>query len=166
MTIREYYVQRREAELPVFMEVFKALPEGELDYKPADKSPTAKEIAWIMTRQLKSCIEIVANGKTEWEESEAPSWDQVLEKFETWSNELTERASRMSDDDWNRKAEFYYQGKMMRNDPVGPFLWAMLFDEIHHRGQLSAYLRPMGGTVPAIYGPSADAKPKSMAMIS
>ena len=26
----------------------------------------------------------------------------------------------------------------------------------HHRGQLSAYLRPMGGTVPAIYGGSAD----------
>jgi len=47
MTIREYYVQRREAELPVFMEVFRALPEGRLDYKPADKSPTAKEIAWI-----------------------------------------------------------------------------------------------------------------------
>ena len=54
MTLREYYVQRREAELPVFMEVFKALPEGELDYKPADESPTAKQIAWIMTRQLKS----------------------------------------------------------------------------------------------------------------
>lgn len=166
MTIREYYVQRREAELPVFMEVFRALPEGKLDYKPADKSPTAKEIAWIMTRQLKSCIEIVADGKTEWDDSEAPSWDEVLEKFETWSNELTEQASRMSDDDWGRKAEFYYQGKLMRNDPIGPFLWAMLFDEIHHRGQLSAYLRPMGGNVPAIYGPSADAKPKSMAMIS
>jgi hypothetical protein len=37
MTIREYYVQRRKIELPVFMEVFKALPEGELDYKPADQ---------------------------------------------------------------------------------------------------------------------------------
>jgi uncharacterized damage-inducible protein DinB len=27
---------------------------------------------------------------------------------------------------------------------------------VHHRGQLSTYLRPMGGTVPGIYGPSAD----------
>jgi uncharacterized damage-inducible protein DinB len=27
---------------------------------------------------------------------------------------------------------------------------------VHHRGQLSTYLRPMGGKVPAIYGPSAD----------
>ncbi len=31
-----------------------------------------------------------------------------------------------------------------------------LFDAIHHRGQLSVYLRPMGSKVPSIYGPSAD----------
>ncbi|HZL66321.1 MAG TPA: DinB family protein, partial [Candidatus Limnocylindrales bacterium] len=31
-----------------------------------------------------------------------------------------------------------------------------LFDAIHHRGQLTVYIRPMGGKVPAIYGPSAD----------
>jgi len=34
--------------------------------------------------------------------------------------------------------------------------WGFLFDHIHHRGQLSTYLRPMGSTVPQIYGPSAD----------
>jgi len=42
--------------------------------------------------------------------------------------------------------------------PVGQFLWLILFDGIHHRGQLSAYMRPMGGTVPSIYGPSADSR--------
>jgi len=35
-------------------------------------------------------------------------------------------------------------------------LWGFLFDAIHHRGQLSSYLRPMGAKVPSIYGPSAD----------
>jgi uncharacterized damage-inducible protein DinB len=37
-------------------------------------------------------------------------------------------------------------------------MWDFFFDAIHHRGQLSTYLRPMGGTVPSIYGPSADSK--------
>jgi uncharacterized damage-inducible protein DinB len=32
----------------------------------------------------------------------------------------------------------------------------MLRHSAHHRGQLSAYLRAMGGKVPSIYGPSAD----------
>jgi len=35
--------------------------------------------------------------------------------------------------------------------------WLIVREEIvHHRGQISTYLRPMGSTVPQIYGPSAD----------
>lgn len=48
----------------------------------------------------------------------------------------------------------------MMESPVGEFLWYLFFDAIHHRGQLAAYLRPMGGKVPAIYGPSADTRAK------
>jgi hypothetical protein len=33
--------------------------------------------------------------------------------------------------------------------------WSFLFD-IVHRGQITTYLRPMGSTVPQVYGPSAD----------
>ena len=39
---------------------------------------------------------------------------------------------------------------------MGDFLWYLFFDAIHHRGQLSTYIRPMGGQVPSIYGPSGD----------
>ena len=39
---------------------------------------------------------------------------------------------------------------------LGEMLWGFLFDAIHHRGQLSSYLRPMGAKVPSIYGPSGD----------
>ncbi len=39
---------------------------------------------------------------------------------------------------------------------AGRMVWFTLFDLIHHRGQLSTYIRPMGGKVPSIYGPSAD----------
>ena len=38
----------------------------------------------------------------------------------------------------------------------------LLFDALHHRGQLSVYLRPMGGKVPSIYGPSADTAPAAI----
>ena len=59
---------------------------------------------------------------------------------------------------WSAVAQFSYGGKVVSEQPVGQFLWYIHFDAIHHRGQLSAYLRPMGGTVPAIYGPSADSR--------
>jgi len=38
----------------------------------------------------------------------------------------------------------------------GDILWMALHDMIHHRGQLSVYIRIAGGKVPSIYGPSAD----------
>jgi uncharacterized damage-inducible protein DinB len=41
-------------------------------------------------------------------------------------------------------------------DSIGEMVWGFLFDEVHHRGQLSTFLRPIGGKVPSIYGPSAD----------
>jgi uncharacterized damage-inducible protein DinB len=50
-------------------------------------------------------------------------------------------------------------GVVILQQPLGQILWLFLFDGIHHRGQLSAYLRPMGATVPSIYGPSADTTP-------
>ncbi len=46
--------------------------------------------------------------------------------------------------------------EILLKDTVGGLLWIALFDVIHHRGQLSTYIRPMGGRVPSIYGPSAD----------
>jgi uncharacterized damage-inducible protein DinB len=40
--------------------------------------------------------------------------------------------------------------------PASPLAWSFLFDIVHHRGQISTYLRPMGAKVPSIYGPSGD----------
>ena len=36
------------------------------------------------------------------------------------------------------------------------FLAMTVKHSVHHRGQLSAYLRSMGGKIPSIYGPSGD----------
>ena len=43
----------------------------------------------------------------------------------------------------------------MKN-PAIVYMNFALVHGVHHRGQLSGYLRPMGGTVPSIYGGSAD----------
>jgi uncharacterized damage-inducible protein DinB len=43
-------------------------------------------------------------------------------------------------------------GEMTRME----WLWFLLHDEIHHRGQFSVYLRMADAKVPSIYGPTAD----------
>lgn len=158
MTLREFYLERRKAETPVFLSVLKSLPADHLSYKPHDRCPAAEQLVWTITWELKACLDVVKKNQTEWQTQSPPPLHEMLELFERWSNELADLVSKMDEASWNRVAQFYYQGKMVSEQPAGQFLWMILFDSIHHRGQLTAYLRPMGGTVPAIYGPSADSK--------
>jgi uncharacterized damage-inducible protein DinB len=66
-------------------------------------------------------------------------------------------AGALSDADWQRPARLLLNGKPEWETTRGRMAWGLLLDLIHHRGQLSVYLRPMGARVPAIYGPSGDA---------
>ena len=158
MTLREFYLERRRAEVPVFLSVLKAVPADHLSYKPHDRSPSAEQIVWTVTSELRACLDAVTHYKAEWKAEPPRPLREMVDLFERWSNELTDVVASMDEASWNRVAQFYYDGKVVSEQPVGQFLWFILFDAIHHRGQLSAYLRPMGGTVPAIYGPSADSR--------
>ena len=155
MTLREFYLKRAKAEFPVFLKVLKALPK-DLSYKPHDRSPSAEQLVWIVTSELKACIDVVDTGKSEWAESKPPSLDEMIGMYEKWSNELVDKVSKMDAAAEQRNAQFFYQGMVVMERPTVEFLWDFMFDAIHHRGQLSAYIRPMGGKVPSIYGPSAD----------
>ena len=158
MTSREFYLERRRAELPVFLSVLRSLPADRLDYQPHDRSPSARQLVWTLANELSSCIGAATDFKAEWNTRPAPAFDEMVRLFEQWSNELTDRVSKMDDAAWDRVSQFYYGGKLVSEQPVGQFLWFIMFDAIHHRGQLTAYLRPMGARVPAIYGPSGDSR--------
>ena len=81
-----------------------------------------------------------------------------IEVFEKNYAGLEERVGKMDDAGWTKNGVFKSGGRVVREMPTDEFLWMLFFDAIHHRGQLAAYIRPMGGKVPAIYGPSADSK--------
>ena len=158
MSTRQFFLERRKAELPVFLKVLRALPADRLDYRPHERSPSAEQLVWTLANELRSCVEAATEGRTEWRIEPAPGLDQMLEIFEQTYQELIRIVEAMDDQAWERPAQFFFNGKMVSEQPVSQFLWMILFDAIHHRGQISTYLRPMGGTVPAIYGPSADSR--------
>ncbi|MBO0800482.1 MAG: DinB family protein [Blastocatellia bacterium] len=161
MTLREFYLERLKAEVPVFLRVLKAVPKDQLSYKPHERSPSAEQLVWTITAEQRACLDVVDEYKTEWKNIPTPPLEEMLEKYEQWSDELIKRVSQVDEESWDRMAQFYYEGKVVFEQQLGAFLWFILFDTIHHRGQLSAYLRPMGSKVPSIYGPSAD-EPASM----
>ena len=156
MTNREFYLQRQRAEFPAFMRVLKALPDNQLDYRPHERSPTATQLVWLLTGELRTGLDAVINNAAEWRILPPPSMSEMVARFEGWSQELIDRVSEMSDASWERVARFYFRGTLALQQPVGTFLWLNLFDAIHRRGQLSAYLHPMAAGVPTIYEPPAS----------
>jgi uncharacterized damage-inducible protein DinB len=155
MTLRDFYLKRAKAEFPVFLKVLRALPE-DLSYKPHDRSPSAEQLAWTVTNEMKALNDVVDTGKCEWADSKPPSRNEMISMFEKLSTELLDKVAALDAAAQERKAEFLFHGKVVMEKPTVEFLWDFMFDAIHHRGQLSAYLRPMGAKVPSIYGPSAD----------
>ena len=157
MTNREFCIARREAEYPAFVRVLKALPQGRLDYKPDPKSRTAAELAWVMAAEEAALVSLLDKGVVEWKESKPPgSVDEIVKAYEGNAAAVNERIKGLDDTGWEKKAKFLMSEGGAWETTIGEFAWGFLFDAIHHRGQLSTYLRPMGGKVPSIYGPSAD----------
>src|SRR6185295_15304562 len=84
MTLRDFYLKRAKAEFPVFLKVLRALPK-DLSYKPHDRSPSAEQLVWTVTNELKALIDVVETGKSEWEDSKPPSLDEMIGMFDKWS---------------------------------------------------------------------------------
>jgi len=158
-TLREFYMERRKAELPIFLKVLRALPADRMDYRPHERSPSAQQLVWTLTNELSTCVTVAREHQGEWKTDPAPPVEEMIAMFERYANELVDVVAAMDDEAWDKPAKFYYGGKMVNEQPASGFLWMIHFDSIHHRGQLTTYLRPMGSKVPAIYGPSGDERP-------
>jgi uncharacterized damage-inducible protein DinB len=111
------------------------IPEGS-DYRPDPKSRTAQEIAWQIV----------------WSPPLLPAtMQEVRDAYEKQRAGMAQRWKALPAERWDGTLEFFGSQR-----PASPMAWSFLFDIVHHRGQITTYLRPMGSTVPQIYGPSRD----------
>ena len=160
---REFFIQRWEQEYPAFVRVFKALPADRLDYRPHPRSRSAGELLAFLVSAQQGCIELCKSPKSaysslRWHEpGRFGARDEMIATYERDHEALAAQLRTLDDDGWHDPA-WMVRGtqEMLLRNTVGGLLWIALFDSVHHRGQLSTYIRPMGGKVPSIYGPSAD----------
>jgi uncharacterized damage-inducible protein DinB len=133
------------------LKVLARIPEGS-DYRPDPKSRTAQQIAWQIVCEERMIIEALEGGKAEWSPSPMPAtMKEMVDAYEEQCAALDRRWNALPAARWNGTIEFFG-----RQRPAAPMAWSFLFDIVHHRGQITTYLRPMGSTVPQVYGPSGD----------
>src|SRR5688572_29992364 len=145
------FIKFWEHESTTTRKVIARIPEGS-DYRPDPKSRTAAEIAWQIVCEERMIIEALESGKAEWAPPPMPAtMKEVLEEYERQSEEILRRWAALPAERWEGQLEFFGSQR-----PASPMAWSFLFDIVHHRGQITTYLRPMGAKVPQIYGPSGD----------
>jgi uncharacterized damage-inducible protein DinB len=159
MDSREFYVARRKAEHKAFVKVLKAIPEDKQSYKPDPKARSAAELAWVLASEEAALQTLLETGVTKWKDTPPPARvADSIAAYEKSAAAVIDGVSKLDAAGWEKKGKFVMEGMPDWEAPIGEFVWGFLFDMIHHRGQLSTYLRPMGSKVPAIYGPSADSQ--------
>ena len=159
MTSREAFLETWKMESATTQRVLDAVPNAKLDYRPDPKSRTGLELAAHVAGHGPILTALVETGRIGGGPMPAPkSLKEAVGVFGASLPKLEKLIQGTDDKTWDTRMSgiFGPDGKAMMQAPLGTMVWFLFYDLVHHRGQLCAYLRAMGGKVPSVYGPSAD----------
>ncbi|MHB1688498.1 MAG: DinB family protein [Ignavibacteriaceae bacterium] len=154
MITKENLLKLFRKEFATTLKVMRAFPEDKLDFAPHERSQTAKRTMSTFIFEMFFMESYVFGGKLDRAafQNYAPGDLQTLiADFEKHTSNVISKLGNLPDEEMKKIVEF--AGAKI---PVDEFMLMMLLDQIHHRGQMSVYIRLAGGKVPSIYGPSAD----------
>jgi uncharacterized damage-inducible protein DinB len=153
--LHQVYLPQIKHEQKTTSRVLAAVPSDKGDFKPHADSMGALQLAWHIASADCFFLNGVAAGKFE-SGGPMPESIKTPQDVVRWFDENFPKAvaalSALKGDELTRIIDFHGVFQL----PAVAYVGLMNNHSIHHRGQLSAYLRPMGAKVPAIYGGSAD----------
>ena len=136
--------------------VIEAIPLDKGDYRPEGVARTALELAWHIAASENRFLDAVASGEFNLSPNPRPESVRTSADIAAWYADSFaknfQRLEKLSSEQLLKPVDF--RGILFM--PAIAYLQLGLNHSIHHRGQLSTYLRPMGGKVPSIYGESYD----------
>jgi uncharacterized damage-inducible protein DinB len=159
-TALNHLLAQFEREQATTMRVLKALPKEKSELRPAPMCKTARELAWMFVLEQGAAEKGLTSG-FDWSKPPAfppppEAYGEVLATLEKGNARVMELLRGLTDADLTRPVQFFTGPGKIGDIPMYEFLWLMLKDQVHHRGQFSIYLRMADAKVPSIYGPTAD----------
>ena len=152
----QFYLGDFEIEMKTTANVIGAVPGANPGYKPDKKSRTALELCRHIVLEDEWLLNGVSDGVIPQppDQSDATGLMTPAQCVEYYNSKLpaaVERVRNLSGDALVTTLDL-----MGTPIPAVAMIGMAVRHSVHHRGQLATYLRPMGGAVPSIYGPSAD----------
>ena len=153
------FVDAFAREHAITLRVLRAFPADRADFRPHERSASALQLARTFVgegRMLLAAIRgepVIGSGSP----AEPPAtFEAAVHLFEAQAADVAREVGRRGAALAPETVEFFTGPRQVGTYSTMSFLWLMLHDQIHHRGQLSVYVRMAGGRVPSIYGPTAD----------
>ena len=158
---REQFLDAYEREHAITMKVLRAFPPEKSELRPHPKSKTARDLAFIfaLERRLGKkglANEFASGGGGTGFPTTPEKWEDVLSAIETAHAEFRDVVNSYTDEQLAEPIKFFGGPRQLIDVPRLAFAWFLVHDQIHHRGQMSIYLRMADAKVPSIYGPTAD----------
>ena len=159
MSEKQAFLNAWDREAATTVKVLRAYPMGKENMKPHDSCRSAKELAWTFVFEGVAAADAV-KGEFKFPPKNMPAmpdtWQGMVGEIERTFKRMSDEVRNTNDPQLSGTVKFYTAPKQLGDVRKQDFLWLMLNDMIHHRGQFSVYLRMAGGKVPSIYGPSKD----------
>ena len=160
-TPRQQFLDSFKRETATTLKLMREYPEDKLDLQPTPKSRSARDLMWLFAMEQGLAEKALTSG-FDWSTppgkppSAPESYDELVKAVEGSFTRTVALVEQMPDSQTGDTVKFFTGPKTLGDIPKLDFLWFLLCDQIHHRGQFSVYLRMAGGKVPSIYGPSGD----------
>lgn len=164
MRMVDTIIQEFDQEAPITRRVLERVPLDKKDWKPHSRSTSLGSLAaWMANAPGFTAKTMHTDGLDmgNWEAFPVPaSTSALLSAFDQGCNAARAALAKLDDTAAVGAWNFRMGGKTLNTIPRIAFTRLFLLsDAIHHRGQMSVYLRLLDVMVPAIYGPSADDNP-------
>jgi uncharacterized damage-inducible protein DinB len=162
--IKDALLPEYDHEMGVTRRLLERLPEQEFGWRPHEKSRSLGALATHLAHIPTWTQAITEHGQ--YEIGEAPSnvtppvpatLKELLQRFDANVAEARRRLDALSDAELMALWTFKKGGHVVFSMPRIAALRSFLMNHsVHHRGQLSVYLRLRNVPLPAMYGPTAD----------
>lgn len=165
MAIKDALLPELDQEAAVTRKLLKRVPADKLGWKPHEKSMTLGRLATHIA-EMPGWTDVVINqnefdveppGGEPYTPTEVEGVAQLLEMFDAGVTKMRELLDGTSDAEFMEPWTLKKGGEDVFTIPrIGVVRNTLFNHAIHHRGQLSVYLRLAGAPVPGSYGPTAD----------
>ncbi|QHT66719.1 damage-inducible protein DinB [Rhodocytophaga rosea] len=158
--ITQFY-KELEAEIPATRKCIERVSENLYTWKPHEKSMTMGYLTSLVTEIPRWIAVMIKSGEIDFQtfqHTQANTTQEMVTLFDTYTNEAKQALKELTVDQLSKPFVLRSGNQIMINSPLIENLSSTLNHWVHHRGQLTVYMRLNNIDVPSIYGPSADEK--------